>query len=732
MITIPANILTLLKSRQQIGDNRPTAVIEFGGQPFAGTLTDPTAWTTWRIFTTGDRGHGNICETSDGRAVVAYTSNADKSVNVAFAPTIAGVLDGSETFAVGAAIKLGTYETIQPRVSVTLVDGKLRLVIYYWNTTTVQGAAEYWEDSDGKGLDFTKISDIATNLGDNGISAGYNGPDLSHYPSLIKRLPNGNLIVMVSHMGGPNFFVTSTKNFYSSDDGRTWTLALTHNAGIVDRLLSYRTRNPWIIGDDGYIHHRVASNAAQQVSYFTDSGATSHDLNWSAGDSDWGIWIGYPPVGNIGPWTTSWIESGGKIYMHIYHGGAYSPYGTEPLLVLEFIGPEPTATELLKAYNYQLVWNCRDHFEYDDNQHFMLLTENALILQGSSAGQISGAGTMMAPGQRLRPKLVTVSRSKGSASQLSVQFENTNGKYAPDPAGPWNFVMWPNNSIVAKLGYGAYLPQVFSGYPDDVRMETPPQMISITARDRSKLALDQICQWTWDGVTYYDGAWAAQDPEGIFLALATMAGFAEADIVYDVTGITIPEFRFSQQTYGDLMQSLAEKSGCEWYCDEVGKIYFKLVEYPPATPAYEFVAGVDIFSLGYTISDAEVYRDVVVTAQDADGNTVSAKVTWSAADYYGLPAHKTLLVTASDIVQTEAGCLELANKLLVAMTTKPRQVDFVATGLPNLQIGDCIKVTEASSTISEIYRVYEFEHQFDAEGSPVFATAIRCYWYAHG
>lgn len=339
---------------------------------------------------------------------------------------------------------------------------------------------------------------------------------------------------------------------------------------------------------------------------------------------------------------------------------------------------------------------------------------------------------MMAPGQRLRPKLVTVSRSKGSASQLSVQFENTNGKYAPDPAGSWQFVMWPNNAIIAKLGYGQYLPQVFAGYPDDVRMETPPQMMSITARDRSKLALDQICQWTWDGVTYYDGAWAAQDPEGIFLALATMAGFAEADIVYDVTGITIPEFRFSQQTYGDLMQSLAEKSGCEWYCDEDGKIYFKLVTYPAATPAYEFVAGVDIFSLGYTISDAEVYRDVVVTAQDADGNTVSAKATWSASDYYGLPAHKTLLVTASDIVQTEAGCLELANKLLVAMTTKPRQVDFVATGLPNLQIGDCIKVTEASSTISEIYRVYEFEHQFDAEGSPVFATAIRCYWYAHG
>lgn len=706
MITIPANILALIKSRQQIGANRPTAVIEFGGQPSTASLKDPTQWTTWRVFTADDRGHGNICETSDGRAVAVYSSATDNSVSVAFAPTIAGVLDGSESFGAATTLVAGLGGT--PHCSINLVAGKLRVVVVYLNTITDKYVAEYWADSDAKGADFAKVADISLNL------TGAYGHPRAKYPSVIQQLGNGNLAVVLP------WVTTSPSNsdaiwaHYSTDDGVTWISGQQWYGGLAAFMTSYYSRNLMPLGADNFLVVRVASSGSFYGLCFTQSGASFRYIDW---------------VGDYKPYVATWAQVGEKIYMH-YNSSQGQISG-----VFEFIGDTVTPEALMTMANYTLIKNVGDLAPYD-NWHFLLATENALVLQGSSAGQISGAGTEISS-QALRPKSLVVSRSKGSASQVSVSFENTGGKYAPDPAGPWNHVMWPNNNIKAYLGYGVYLPKVFTGLIDDVDMETPPQMISATARDHSKKALDQMCQWTWDGVTYYDGAWASQDPEGIFVALATMAGFAEADVVYDVTGIVIPEFRFKQQTYADLIQKLAEMSGCEWYCDEEGKIYFKLVTYPEATPAYSFVAGVDIFSLGYKISDAEIYRDVVVTAQgpeDENGNseTISVKVEWSAADYYGLPPHKTLYVTASDIVQDEAGCLEIANRMLLAMTTKPRQVQFVAVGIPNLQIGDCIQVTEASSTISEIYRVYDFEHQYDAEGSPVFATAIKCYWYAHG
>lgn len=705
MIDIPSNILNLLKSRQQIGENRPTAVIEFGGQSTA-TLQDPTEWTTWRVFTSDDRGYGGICETSDGRAVVAFTRAVDRSVQVAFASNIRSVLDGSETFAVGGATVLASYDTNQPKCSINLVDGRLRIAVNYYNATTGLWAAEYWCDSDGKGADFAKVSDISTDL----TSYADHRP-----PSLIKRLGNGNLIVHLPY--GYAGYRDGTLAFYSDNDGFSWNAGIGFNPGLVDYLMHEQSRNPFPIGDSNYLTVWTASNSGGSALLWTASGTGIQGYDWLG---DWGIWNGYPPIGNNTPHSGGWESVGDKVYM------------INNSKVLEYIGGEVSVEGLITAENYALV----KAFSSISGQRFLLATNNALILQSCDSNVIGGAGTAVIS-QALRPKQVTVSRSKGSASQLSVQFENTGGKYAPDPAGAWHHIIWPNNTVAAKLGYGDYLPQVFSGLADDVDMETPPQMISVTARDPSKKVLDQMCQWTWDGVTYYDGAWASQDPEGIFVALATMAGFAEADIVYDMTGITIPEFKFNQQTYADLIQKLAEMSGCEWYCDEQGKIYFKLVTYPEATPAYSFVAGVDIFSLGYKISDAEIYRDVVVTAQgpqdeSGDSETISVRAEWSAADYYGLPPHKTLHVTASDIVQDEAGCLEIANRMLLAMTTKPRQVQFVAVGIPNLQIGDCIQVTEASSTISEIYRVYDFEHQYDAEGSPVFATAIKCYWYAHG
>lgn len=640
--------------------------------------------------------------------------NWGKRCEIAYADSVAEVLNQTKIFGDGILLDIGEpFE--HGNTSMARIDGKLCMVLFWTNESEGYHKAEYWRDSDGNGTDFQKVGLISDTLRNNFVYE-YGGSMVT----IPTRLPNGNLVVILPYWYG--LWERGKRVFYSTDDGETWIAGAYWVNYYVGTGCSL---NPLIIGDDSFILNDWGSSGVTRILKFTGSGAIMSVHDWVA---DWS-----PDPGLFGWSKPCWVGwyymASGIWYMSI-------PEADNTIVLRQYAGPEPPdETTVATQANWEEVVRIGFSDSYTPECVFTE-TAQTLVLQHSIGDRISGAGTELTSNP-LRPKRVVVSRTKGGASQLSVQFANTNGQYAPDPAGPWQFVMWPNNTVRAEIGYGTYLPQVFRGSIDDVDMDTPPQMISITARDRSKLLLDQMCQWTWDGTTYYDGAWASQDPEGIALTLFTMAGFAEADIVYDVTGITIPEFRFNQQTYADLLQKLAEMAGCEWYCDEDGKAYFKLVTYPEATPVYSFVAGVDIFSLGYRISDAEIYRWVVVTAQgpeDEGGNreTISVRVEWSAADYYGLPAHKTLYVTASDLVQDEAGCLEIANRMLTAMTTKPRQVNFVCVGIPNVQIGDCIQVTEASSTISEIYRVYDFEHQFDAEGSPVFATAIKCYWYAHG
>lgn len=726
MIEIPANILTLLKSRQQIGENRPTARIVFGGMPGDKNLKDPTDWTDWVTFagTVANpgiaRGWGNMDETSDGKAIVVFVEGTD--VKVAFSSTVVGILSQTETFDFGASITLASDYNMAS-ASMAKINNRLCILLVHMRLLAPDYvvSAEFWMDSDGKGLDFAKVADIALDL-----SSGYAYKDWNMYRrgiSLPTLLDNGNIVVGLPCWGWGVPWGIGSVAYYSTDGGLTW------NQGAYDVNYADYWQGILDIGGGSFITYRNTNVSANQMAVWTDSGETvtlyGWTDDWASVLASWSVpFMATPFMLGDELWLCSpAADSTNKIFRWVHNG----------------TGVSPNHTNIASAEDWEYIVSLDMMDNYLPPCYFTV-TQDALIMQHSSFDEfvqtISGAGTLV-QSVPIRPKRVVVSRTKGGASQLSVQFANTNGQYAPDPAGPWQFVMWPNNAVRAEIGYGTYLPQVFRGSIDDVDMDTPPQMITITARDRSKLLLDQMCQWTWDGVTYYDGAWASQDPEGIALTLFTMAGFAEADIVYDVTGITIPEFKFNQQTYADLLQKLAEMAGCEWYCDEDGKGYFKLVTYPEATPAYSFVAGVDIFSLGYRISDAEIYRWVVVTAQgpeDEGGNreTISVRVEWSAADYYGLPAHKTLYVTASDLVQDEAGCLEIANRMLTAMTTKPRQVNFVCVGIPNVQIGDCIQVTEASSTISEIYRVYDFEHQYDAEGSPVFATAIKCYWYAHG
>jgi len=143
--------------------------------------------------------------------------------------------------------------------------------------------------------------------------------------------------------------------------------------------------------------------------------------------------------------------------------------------------------------------------------------------------------------------------------------------------------------------------------------------------------------------------------------------------------------------------------------------------------AWSFTEGVDLLRLPYRISRRDLYGKIVVLGQDAAGGLISASYTYSGSTDYGVPADKVLFVEMREL-DTEAKCQACADQLGTDMVKKLREVSFAAVGNPWIQVGDCVRVRESSSTASEIYRVTSLDHRVDAGG---FLSQFTAYHYGY-
>jgi len=781
-IAIPDEMRTLLKSMIMVGDNRPTAAITIDGAPSGEKLTDPYVWSTWRTFAATSRGWGNMCETSDGRAVIVYVEGTD--IKLAFANTVAGVLDGTKTFNTSQAVTLASDKQYA-RTSITLVNGQLCVVMTYIDPSTTYLKGEFWRDTSGTGAGMAKVSDISTDLSSTYV---YNVSDAVDgiKPSQVHVLGNGNLVCTLQYKYS---LYDSAKAFYSSDNGATWTAGAHVPLSLTNRIGTSSSGSFLILSHSSFVTAWLSSNTDCWIIEWTNSGANATKYNWT---NDWGS--------ANGPWLSSFIEVAGEYYISKYYDGDNAD-------IYKLNASVPTVDNIKSIADWTFVKRVPD-VDFNTQCYWFTLTSSALIMQHSKGDIISGAGTSIAPGIALPIKSVEVDMSKGMASQTTIVLDNKDGIYTPDNTGDWYHKIWPNKMVTVKLGYGSSPQTVFTGLIDKINIRAWPQELEISCRDLLKRALDQLVYVVIDGVTIYTVKYEGQTLEYIFRDLALKAGWADVDVITEASGVTLETITFTHEAIADAFQRLSEIGGFEFYCDEAGKLYFvhatdrqpaiisastvlagtaytDIAGIPPGYPMVDksvivksadelttyvedtdyvvrlggssanaavarkagssipdgatvkiscvyagwvFKEGQDIVALDYTISDQDIYSRIIVISQNSAGAFVRGDENFNGVRYYDVLAHKVLIVQAGDLASTNDQCAAIARRTGAATFTKPREANFEAVGNPYIQVGDCIQIIESSTTISEIYRITSMAHTMTPEG---FKTRMTCYHYGY-
>ena len=712
MLTIPAAVQTLLKSKVMVGDNRPTGQVLVQDAP--GRIDfDSLGNTTYDPLGTplSDTNHASSCELADGRVLVVwcdgdkirqgYAGTVDALFADASVGTVTDILSGLEK-PVSIICDLGD-------------DGLYLLVSYIQQNSDSVAKSLLYKSASGNGGDWTLYATLQS-FDWTGASTLWYG-DVTNTITGILRTTGGSYICQVPYyliIG--TYGIVSHFGIYSSADLASWTKKQNLVYGLGSRGYHEGASSNFVEVDGAvYVafydwYGGVNMNLIKSIDYF-ETQSTVFKI-----DTD------VLPYYNIFPYSSCTFHvQDGKLFVV----GVQIISERERLFICAC-----DLADLEYAEKYYLA-NASSVGSFPVNGGY----NRASFLEITSSGQVVFWGADRILGMEgsvgLPVKSITVDRSKGSASMATVALDNKDGQYSPDSTGEWNKIIWLNKTITITMGYGAAQQLVFTGLIDEIMETNYPAELTVVARDLAKRALDQQPQATVGEATVYALLYESKTPEEIFAELALLAGWAAGDIHVGITGVTISSIQFGHESIADCFQRLCELVCWEWFVDESGDVYFQASTDPAAATVYEFIEGVDIFSISYRISDIDLYRNIVVWTSDEDGLAVKATEVWSAADYNNLLPYKTLIINAGDLVTDAAGCAAIAAAEANAITPKVREVNFVAVGNPYLQIGDVIQVTESTTHASELYRIMELMHQMEAaaEGVPVFSTSIRCYHY---
>lgn len=139
--------------------------------------------------------------------------------------------------------------------------------------------------------------------------------------------------------------------------------------------------------------------------------------------------------------------------------------------------------------------------------------------------------------------------------------------------------------------------------------------------------------------------------------------------------------------------------------------------------AYHFRQGEDIYSLVYQISRDQVYGNIQASGYGAVAQYINPNPA-----YYGVSGDKTLIVQDNQYLEEEEQIQDMVNRLGYTMLRTFRKVELVTVGIPYLQFGDCIQITEHSTTVSEIYRITALSFYME---KGMLYSKIRVYYYDH-